>query len=152
MEKVLISACLLGENCKYNGGNNFNEAAAALAERFELVPVCPEVLGGLSVPRPPCERKQLEEGSWCVLSNDPEGLMDVTKAFTRGAAKCLKIARENDINLAVLKSRSPSCGSGEIYDGTFSHTVVSGDGVTAELLKKNGIKIINEYDIQKPQP
>jgi len=143
MEKVLISACLLGENCKYNGGNNYNAAAVALAERYELIPVCPELLGGLSVPRCPCERR---DGR--VLSNDPSGLKDVTEAFMRGAEEALRIAKENGVRLAVLKARSPSCGSGEIYDGTFSHTVISGDGAAAELLKKNGIKVISEAELR----
>lgn len=142
MKKILISACLLGENCKYNGGNNYNEAAAALAERYELVPVCPEVLGGLSVPRPPCERS----GSR-VISNDPEGLKDVTEAFVSGARQCLEITKEKGIELAVLKAKSPSCGSCRIYDGTFSHTVIPGDGVTAEMLKANGIRVITEEDL-----
>lgn len=142
MKRVLISACLLGENCKYNGGNNYNEAAAALAERYELVPVCPEVLGGLSVPRPPCERS-----GGRVLSNDPEGLKDVTEAFVSGAEKCLEIAKAEGISFAVLKAKSPSCGSDNIYDGTFSHTVIPGDGVTAEMLKANGIRVITEEDL-----
>ena len=142
MEKLLISACLLGENCKYNGENNYNEAAAALAERYELVPVCPELLGGLSVPRFPCERR-----GGRVLSNDPAGAKDVTEAFQRGAQRCLEKALAEGIRLAVMKAKSPSCGSGEIYDGSFSHTVVSGDGVTAELLKKNGIQVISEKEL-----
>ncbi len=132
----------MGENCKYNGGNNYSKEAEALAERYELIPVCPELMGGLPVPRTPCERK-----GGRIITNDPEGLRDVTEEFTRGALLCVQKAKENGVRLAVLKAKSPSCGSGEIYDGSFSHTVIPGDGVTAEMLKAAGIKIITENDL-----
>lgn len=142
MEKILVSACLLGENCKYSGGSNYSEAAAALSERYELIPVCPELMGGLSVPRPPCERRG---GS--VFSDAPDGIKDVTEEFERGARLCVQKAEENGVRLAVLKALSPSCGSSGIYDGSFSHTVIPGEGVTAEMLRKNGVKVISENEL-----
>lgn len=138
-EKLLISACLLGEDCKYNGGNNYTPEAEALKERFELTPVCPETFGGLQSPREPSERVGDK-----VLSRSGE---DVTEAFRRGAEKTLEIALAQGITRAVLKERSPSCGSGAIYDGSFSGAVVSGDGVAAELLKRQGIAVLGESRI-----
>lgn len=132
-EKLLISACLLGENCKYNGGNNYTPEVEALRERYELVPVCPEQLGGLPTPRTPAERV----GDRVV---NREGA-DVTDAFRQGAEKTLEIARASGITKAVFQVRSPSCGSGTVYDGTFSGTLTAGQGVTAELLEKNGVNI-----------
>jgi len=132
-EKLLISACLLGENCKYNGGNNYTPKVEALRERYELVPVCPEQLGGLPTPRTPAERV----GDRVV---NREGA-DVTDAFRQGAEKTLEIARASGIAKAVFQVRSPSCGSGTVYDGTFSGTLTAGQGVTAELLEKNGVNI-----------
>lgn len=132
-EKILISACLLGENCKYNGGNNYTPEVEALRERYELVPVCPEQLGGLPTPRTPAERV----GDRVV---NREGA-DVTDAFRQGAEKTLEIARASGIAKAVFQVRSPSCGSGTVYDGTFSGTLTAGQGVTAELLEKNGVNI-----------
>lgn len=132
-EKLLISACLLGENCKYNGGNNYTPEVEALRERYELVPVCPEQLGGLPTPRTPAERV----GNRVV---NREGA-DVTDAFRQGAEKTLEIARASGIAKAVFQVRSPSCGSGTVYDGTFSGTLTAGQGVTAELLEKNGVNI-----------
>ena len=135
MEKLLISACLTGENCKYNGGNNAlpPEQLAALRARFELVPVCPEQLGGLSTPRVPSERR----GERVV---NREGA-DVTEAFRSGAEQALRIAEQAGCRHALLKSNSPSCGSGSIYDGSFSGRLTAGDGVAAELLKHSGIEV-----------
>lgn len=132
-EKLLVSACLLGENCKYSGGNNYNPAVEALAERYELIPVCPERLGGLPTPRAPSERVGDR-----VLARDGA---DVTDAFRRGAERTLAIARAAGAVRAALQERSPSCGCGTVYDGTFSGTLVPGDGVTAELLRKNGVEV-----------
>lgn len=134
-EKLLVSACLLGENCKYSGGNNFSPAVRSLAERFELIPVCPERLGGLPTPRTPSERVGDR-----VLNREGE---DVTEAFRRGAERALEIARANGVTRAVLQERSPSCGSGSIYDGTFSGRLIPGDGVAAALLARNGVKIFS---------
>lgn len=132
-EKLLVSACMLGENCKYSGGNNYNPAVSALAERFDLVPVCPEQLGGLPTPRVPSERVGDK-----VLTRDGR---DVTAAFRRGAEFALETALAQGITRAALQERSPSCGCGAIYDGSFSGTLVPGDGVTAELLRANGIEV-----------
>lgn len=132
-EKLLVSACLLGENCKYNGGNNYSPDVERLRERFELVSVCPEQLGGLPTPRVPSER-----GGERVLTRDGQ---DVTEAFRQGAERTLDIARAEGALRAVLQVRSPSCGCGMIYDGTFSGTLVPGKGVAAELLEKNGVKV-----------
>lgn len=138
MEKLLISACLTGENCKYNGGSNALPAAelAALRELFELVPVCPERLGGLPTPRVPSERR-----GGRVVSR--EGA-DVTEAFRRGAEAALRIGRENGCRLALLKSNSPSCGSGRIYDGSFTGRLTDGDGVAAELLKQRNFEVFSD--------
>ena len=134
--KILVSACLLGENCKYNGGNNFNETIAQLQEKHEVFPFCPEVEGGLSTPRIPCE---IIKGK--VIGKDNK---DYTEFFLKGAEKALEYSKEHDIHIAVFKQRSPSCGYGEIYDGSFSATVIEGMGKTAELLEKEGIEIFTE--------
>ena len=139
-EALLISACLLGEDCKYNGGNNAlpRERLEALEAQYRLVSVCPERDGGLPIPRLPSER--LGER---VLNRAGE---DVTVAFRRGAALTLETARREGCKKALLKERSPSCGSGRIYDGSFTSTVIEGDGITAELLKQNGIAVFCESD------
>lgn len=137
-EKILISACLLGFDCKYDGGNNrmADAAIAALRERFELIPVCPECYGGLPTPRTPSERL----GDRVVSKNGA----DVTAQFEKGARATLRLAQSFSVKKAVLKANSPSCGSGTIYDGSFTGTLVPGDGVTAELLKKHGVKVADE--------
>lgn len=140
-EKLLVSACLLGENCKYNGGHNYTPTAEALRERFEVIPVCPEQLGGLSTPRVPSERAGDR-----VLTRDGR---DVTEAFRLGAEKTLSIAQAEGAARAVLQVRSPSCGCGTIYDGTFSGTLVPGKGVTAQLLEQNGVKIYSSTQINE---
>lgn len=134
-EKILISACLIGLNCKYDGGNNENSKLVELMKEKDLVPICPEQLGGLKTPRASAERKQEK-----VITK--EGV-DVTKEYQKGAEEVLNLAKKLNIKKAILKSRSPSCGIDEIYDGTFSHTLTKKDGVTAELLKKNGIEVIS---------
>ena len=139
-EPLLVSACLLGENCKYSGGNNAlpPELLAALEARYRLVPVCPERDGGLPTPRLPSERKGKR-----VLNRAGE---DVTEAFRRGAQLALETARREGCRLALLKERSPSCGSGKIYDGSFSGTLIPGNGVAAALLKENGIAVFGESE------
>ncbi|MBR0199275.1 MAG: DUF523 domain-containing protein [Oscillospiraceae bacterium] len=141
-EALLISACLLGTNCKYNGGNNAlpPEKLAALEERYRLVPVCPEQAGGLPTPRLPSECRGEQ-----VVNRAGE---DVTEAFRRGAELALETALREDCRLALLKERSPSCGSGRIYDGSFTATVIPGDGVTAEMLKKSGITVYSETEFE----
>lgn len=143
MEKLLISACLAGENCKYSGGNNFigETALASLGDKYELVSVCPEVMGGLSVPRCPCERIGAR-----VMNERGE---DVTAQFKAGAELTADICERQGIKKALLKEKSPSCGSGRIYDGTFSHTVIAGDGVTAQHLRALGIALYGESEIEK---
>ena len=139
-DALLISACLLGTNCKYNGGNNAlpPERLAALEERYRLVPVCPEQAGGLPTPRLPSERRGEQ-----VVNRAGE---NVTEAFRRGAELALETALQEGCRLALLKERSPSCGSGRIYDGSFTATVIPGDGVTAEMLKKSGITVCSETE------
>lgn len=140
-EKLLVSACLLGENCRYSGGNNYSPAVAALGERYELIPVCPEVLGGLPTPRPPAERTGER-----VTARDGT---DVTAAFRLGAERALETALAQGITRAVLKERSPSCGSGQIYDGAFTGRVIPGQGVTAELLSARGVAVYGESRIHE---
>ena len=134
--KLLVSACLLGTPCRYDGKSKKNEAVCALAERFELIPVCPEVYGGLPTPRPPAER--------CGDRVLTEAGTDVTAQYRRGAEAALQLARLYGCRTAIQKANSPSCGSGTIYDGTFRHRRISGDGLTAALLKANGVQVYNE--------
>lgn len=140
---LLISACLLGEPCRYDGKSKplDENILSAIRSAYELVAVCPEVAGGLPTPRVPSERKGRR-----VLRRDGE---DVTSYYGRGAAEALALVRKYDIKLALLKERSPSCGVGRIYDGTFSGTLTDGDGTTAELLKAEGIKVIGESEAEK---
>lgn len=140
MKKILVSACLIGNNCKYDGNNNLVDAIKALYEKGEVIAVCPEMLGGLSAPRPPCEIVE-EAGELKVIGKDGN---DYTTQFKKGAMLTLEEALKNDISLAILKARSPSCGSSKIYDGTFSGKLIDGNGVTAQLLIDNGIKVITE--------
>jgi uncharacterized protein YbbK (DUF523 family) len=135
----LCSACLLGINCKYSGDAKINEKAVELAKKEVLIPVCPEQLGGLDTPREACEQK---DGKVFTKTGK-----EMTYQFVNGANEVLKIAKLFGIKEAILKQRSPSCGSGKIYDGNFNGTVITGDGVTSQLLKKNGIKIISEEDL-----
>ena len=136
--KILVSACLLGENCKYNGGNNLDERILRLRAEHELIPVCPECLGGLSVPRSPAE---IVDG---IVTNR-EGIV-VDKEFRRGAQAALAIAKENAVDLAILQSRSPSCGVNRIYDGTFSGKTIEGSGIFATLMRSEGFKIVDVED------
>lgn len=141
MEKLLISACLMGADCKYSGGNNAldGETLAKLREEYILIPVCPEFAGGLPAPRDPSERK----GS-LVVSNKGR---DVTAEYEKGANTALALCRRFECRKALLKERSPSCGSGEIYDGSFTGTVVRGYGIAAEKLRDAGIEIFGESEI-----
>ena len=134
--KILISACLLGIPCRYDGKAKPQPWAEALAARHDLVPVCPEQLGGLPTPRDPSERR---EGR--VVMNTGA---DVTEQYRRGAEAALRLCRMLGCEAAILKERSPSCGHGTIYDGTFTGTLADGDGVTAELLLRNGIPVYGE--------
>ena len=136
--RLLVSACLLGCPCRYDGAAKPCPAVLALAEHHELVPVCPEQLGGLPTPRPPAERR----GDRVVTQSG-----DVTEQYRRGAAEAVRLARLLRCDGAVLKEKSPSCGRGAIYDGTFTRTLTSGDGVTAELLRHNGVAVYGESEI-----
>ena len=138
---ILVSACLLGCPCRYDGKSKPNDAVLSLMEHHTLIPVCPEQMGGLATPRVPAERKDggvfTEQGG------------DVTAQYLRGAEQALHLAQLYGCSCAVLKERSPSCGSREIYDGTFSRKLIAGDGVTAELLKANGIAVYGESEVDK---
>ena len=142
MENVLISACLLGFECKYCGGSNklTERQLAALRERFRLIPVCPETAGGLPTPRDPSERLGDR-----VVSNQGR---DVTAQYQKGAETALTLARRYGCKAALLKEKSPSCGSGQIYDGSFTGTLIQGDGVAAEELKKEGLIVFGESDTE----
>lgn len=140
---ILVSACLCGVNCKYNGGNNKNEQLLSRYNPDEMILVCPEQMGGLPTPRIPAER--MRENVACVMNK--EGV-DVSEAFYKGAEETLKLAKMHQVELAILKAKSPSCGKGKIYDGHFNGTLIEGNGVTAELLMKSGIKVITEEEIE----
>lgn len=139
MEKILVSACLLGVECRYCGDGCYNEAVASLAARHILIPACPEQLGGLPTPREPAEIKNGR-----VFTKDGR---EVTSAFEKGARAALRIVKILGCKYAILKSRSPSCGSGTIYDGSFSGVVTAGDGITASLLEKNGVTLFSEENL-----
>lgn len=144
----IVSACLAGIKCKYNGKDNKNEAIAKLVEEGKAIPVCPEVLGGLPTPRVPCEIIKDDKGNIKVM--DKEGV-DRTAEFLEGAKKALAIGKVVGAEVAILKANSPSCGCGFIYDGTFSGKLIEGNGVTTDLLAKNGIKVYDEknYKLDK---
>lgn len=137
--KILVSACLLGKNYKYNGGNNLNQGVLDFIEGHEVIGVCPEQLGGLSTPRLPAE---IVDG---VVTNK-EGV-SVDNEFRKGAQEALAVALENKVDLAILQSRSPSCGVKEIYDGSFSGKKIKGQGVFAKLLSARGIKVLDAEDV-----
>ncbi|MBE6566794.1 MAG: DUF523 domain-containing protein [Ruminococcaceae bacterium] len=139
MKNILVSACLLGEPCRYDGKSKPCERVIALKNTYNLIPICPEVMGGLPTPRTPSEicgeRVLMKDGR------------DVTENYNRGAQKALEIARENACTVAILKEKSPSCGSGLIHNGSFDGGLVKGDGITTQLLKQNGIRVLGESEI-----
>ena len=142
-EKLLISACLLGDNVKYNGGNNQIDIKE-LEKKYNLISFCPEVEGGLPTPRPPAE----------IVCDKPLKLIniegkDVTKEFVFGAKKAVALAKKEDITKALLKAKSPSCGKGKIYNGTFLGVLRDGDGVTVRFLEEIGVKVYNENSVTK---
>lgn len=139
MENILVSACLLGVACRYDGKGKPNEAVIALKEKYNLIPVCPEIMGGLPTPRLPSEIR----GETVIMENGE----DVTDKYSKGAEETLRLARLFGCGKAVLKEKSPSCGSGRIYDGTFSKTLTEGNGVTAGMLLANGIRVAGETEI-----
>lgn len=133
-EKILVSACLLGINCKYDGGNNASKEIDEFLKDYEIIPICPEIMGGLPTPRKASEIKNNK-----VINIEGQ---DVTKEFEKGAQESLFLAKKYNVKKALLKAKSPSCGNGKIYDGTFTKTIIDGDGKTTQLLKENGIEII----------
>lgn len=141
MEKLIISACLLGRPCRYDGGSKgLNSSITdALRAKYQLIPVCPECMGGLAIPRQPSERK----GELVVMKDGT----NVTESFLLGARRTLDTALENGCTCALLKERSPSCGYGSIYDGSFTGTLTAGDGVAAAMLAEHGIAVFGESRI-----
>lgn len=149
-EKILVSACLLGENCRYDAKNSLKSNVLNFLEKYEIIKVCPEVLGGLSIPREPAE---IQNGNFRgVLTGECKILTktgnDVTSEFLKGSFEVLKIARDNNIKIAILKQNSPSCGSKQIYDGSFLNNKVDGMGICTYLLKKQGLKVFSENDFK----
>ncbi|MBR2834291.1 MAG: DUF523 domain-containing protein [Coriobacteriales bacterium] len=137
--KIMVSACLVGENCKYSGGNNLDTRVSRLETENTLIKICPEVLGGLPIPRIPVE---IRDG----IATTKDG-RNVDAEFRAGAQKCLEIAKQEQPDLVILQPRSPSCGVRHHYDGTFSGTLVDGPGITAQLLMENGFKVIEPDDL-----
>ena len=137
--RIAVSACLLGENCKYNGGDNYSKKLVDYIKGNDVLSVCPEVMGGLPVPR---ESAEIVNG---VVSHKDGTSVD--KEFRKGAKKALEIVKEENVDLVILQSRSPSCGVNSIYDGSFSGKLISGKGVFADLLQKNGIKVMDIADL-----
>ncbi len=140
MKAILVSACLLGTPCRYDGKSKPVAAVQALEQHFRIIPICPEVMGGLPTPRTPSEICGA-----CVKMRDGR---DVTDNYRRGAEEALRLARENGATVAILKEKSPSCGHGTVYDGTFTGTLVPGNGICAALLLENGIQVLTERDIE----
>ena len=138
-ERILISACLVGDNCRYDGKNNLSPKIAALLEKYELVPFCPECEGGLKTPRTPSERQGDK-----IITKDGR---NVTKQYERGAELAWNICFYLKIKVAILKENSPSCGVHKIHDGSFSGKLIEGVGTTTELLKEKGINVISEDEI-----
>ena len=137
--RIMVSACLMGENCKYNGGNNLNEKVLEFVKGHEVISVCPEVMGGLPTPRVPAE---IVDG---VVTT--KGGRNVDVEFRKGAENALQIAIENQVDLVILQSRSPSCGPKQIYDGSFCGKRIDGQGVFAKMLMENGFKILDVEDL-----
>jgi uncharacterized protein YbbK (DUF523 family) len=137
---LLVSACLLGTRCNHEGGHSRRAAVEDLARTYRLVPICPEVCGGLSTPRPAAERTDTR-----VVNSAGD---DVTDAYERGARAAVELAIAVGAKRAVLKARSPSCGAHEIYDGSFSHTLRAGEGVTAAALRAAGIEVTSEEELE----
>ena len=151
MERILISSCLLGERVRYDGNHRFldHPLIGRWLQEGRLVPICPEVAGGLPVPRPPAEivggsGEGVWRGAARVVNQHGE---DVTPAYIQGARRALELARAHRIRIAILKENSPSCGVHRIYNGTFQGTTVAGEGVTAALLRQEGIFVFNEHQL-----
>lgn len=141
METILVSACLLGVACRYDGKEKMNKAVIKLKDSYNLIPLCPEILGGLPTPRDPAEI----QGDRVINKKG----VDVSKEYLKGAEETLKIAKLLDVKRAVLKENSPSCGLGFIYDGSFEGRLVEGNGITSQLLRENKIEVYGESDLEK---
>jgi uncharacterized protein YbbK (DUF523 family) len=142
----LVSACLAGVNCRYDGSNTLNKKVAQLVQEGKAIAICPEVIAGLNTPRACCEMVKDQEGHKKIVSTEGE---DFTKEFIDVAIKTLEIIKVLGIKKAILQSRSPSCGYGRIYDGTFNGTLKKGNGLVVELLIENGIKIYTENELER---
>lgn len=141
MAKIIVSSCLLGCNCRYKGDNCLNDRIISLTPKNTIVPVCPEQMGGLSTPRDPAERVNDR-----VISSAGR---DVTAEYCKGAQAALYFAKLNNVDCAILKAKSPSCGKGLIYDGTFTGAKIPGNGVTVELFENAGIKVFSEDELDE---
>ena len=142
----LVSACLAGINCRYDGKNAKNLEIEELVKNGKAIAICPEVIAGLNIPRDSCEIIVTNDGEKRVISKDNK---DFTEAFRGGAQKALDIAKTIGINTAILKARSPSCGSGQVYNGEFNGILIKGNGITADLLLDNGIKVYTEENFKE---
>lgn len=136
-----VSSCLAGGKCTYRGDSNLIEIVKEMVARKQAVMICPEVLGGMGIPRNPCE---IRKGKVIDITGE-----DRTKEYELGAKKALEILKENNVDVVLLKANSPSCGKNKIYDGSFSHTLINGDGITCQLLEKHGIMVFNEDKIDE---
>ncbi|MBO4293331.1 MAG: DUF523 domain-containing protein [Clostridia bacterium] len=140
---ILVSACLAGINCKYNGGNNYNEKIFKMVKNGKAIPVCAEQLGGLTTPRIPAEIKIIDGKKHAINKKG----QDVTEQFEKGAREILELAKKLEIKQAILQPRSPSCGVGKIYSGNFDGKLIDGNGFLAELLLENGIEVLSVDEI-----
>lgn len=141
---ILVSACLVGINCKYNGKNNYNKKIFDLVRDGKAIPICPEQLGGLSTPRVPCEIRYVN-GKRYVINKDG---IDVTEMFNKGAEEVLDFVKKMNIKKAILKSKSPSCGFGKIYDGTFTNKLIDGNGILTQMLLDSGVEVISSEEFE----
>lgn len=142
---ILVSSCLLGLDARYNGQGIREDSLIEFLKDKKFLPVCPEQMGGLATPRKPCEIK-IVEGSLKVVNIDGD---DLTDNFVKGSEEVIKLAKEFDCKYAILKERSPSCGSGKVYDGSFSSKLIDGSGIAAKVLMENGIKVYNENNFKE---
>ena len=139
--KILVSACLLGENCKYNGGNNYSTAVAEFVKGKEVLPICPEMMAGMGCPRTPIE---IVDG--VLMDRDGN---NVDAAMRQAVAQAMEMIRKEEIQCAVLQSRSPTCGVNEVYDGSFTGKLINGSGILAQALKVAGYQVIDAEDVEK---
>lgn len=141
--KILISSCLLGDNVRYSGGNNYSDTLIKIIKKYKLdiIKICPEIMGGLSIPRKPAEINNED-----VIDIEKKS---VKKEFYEGAKKVIELIKDKDVKFAILKDKSPSCGVNFIYDGTFSNTLIDGEGITTKFLRRNRIEVFSEKELDK---